>query len=467
MRTKRPYQLPEPITAEPSILEHITVPMIEGYIAKHEDKMQRYRYLGNLYKGFHDIWKLPEKEDWKPDNRLAVGFPRYITETFLGYGYGIPIKVSTDDDTLADAVDYFYRNNEMVDHDAEMAKLACMYGHAFEYFYQDEYAETKVVAYPPTNLFCVYDDTVKRRALMMVQFGRHTVDGRNTGVIYGQAATAEELITFDRGKVVDRKPNPYGLIPCVEWRLNEERIGLYEGVAGLIETYNKAIGEKANDVDAFAEAYLSVIGAELDDEDVYRIRDSRIINLYGTDNAKDVLVQFLTKPTADGTQENLLNRLERLIYQVSMVANISDESFGSATSGVALSYKLQAMSNLAATFDRKIEKSLRKRFKIWASLRTNTSNPDAWQDLNFKFTRNLPRNVQEEAQTASQLSGIVSKETQLSVLSIVPDAKAEVERMEEEQAENVDLYGGVKREGDDTAVHRDDQAETTGGNVEE
>ena len=49
----------------------------------------------------------------------------------------------------------------------------------------------------------------------------------------------------------------------------------------------------------------------------------------------------LQKSTADGTQENLLNRLETLIYQTSMVANISDESYGNATSGVALAYKLQ------------------------------------------------------------------------------------------------------------------------------
>lgn len=182
---------------------------------------------------------------------------------------------------------------------------------------------------------------------------------------------------------------------------------------------------------------MAVIGSELDDEDVYRIRDNRIINLYGTDNAKDILVQFMTKPTADGTQENLLNRLENLIYQISMVANISDEQFGNASSGVALAYKLQAMSNLAVTFDRKIEKSLRKRFKIWSSLSTNVADREVWRDIDINFTRNLPKNLQEEAQTASQLEGIVSKETQLSVLSIVPDVKNEIEKMEEEEEEQM------------------------------
>lgn len=59
-----------------------------------------------------------------------------------------------------------------------------------------------------------------------------------------------------------------------------------------VEAYNHTIGEKANNVDAFAEAYLAVLSAELDEQGVYRIRDSRIINLYGTDDAKNVLMSW-------------------------------------------------------------------------------------------------------------------------------------------------------------------------------
>ncbi|MFR7639925.1 MAG: phage portal protein, partial [Allobaculum sp.] len=143
--------------------------------------------------------------------------------------------------------------------------------------------------------------------------------------------------------------------------------------------------------------------------------------------------------TADSTQENLLDRLDRQIYQISMVANISDESFGNATSGTALAYKLQAMSNLAAGFDRKIEKSLRKRYKIWSTLKTNVSDENAWKELQVTTSRNLPKNRLEEAQTAAQLSGIVSHETQLSLLSIIPDPKAELEKIEKETTDSTAL----------------------------
>lgn len=448
MRQRRPYKLPEPLQC--SADKPVTMTLVEDYIRQHEERFPRYLYLENLYKGFHDVYKQPEKPDWKPDNRLAVNFPRYITDTFLGFGYGVPIKKSHPDDTIAQAINDFERENEITDHEYELARKCCIYGHAFEYLYQDEEAKTKMTICTPMELFVVYDDTVKNRALFAVRYGYHSTETDQSVQRYGEILTREEIIPFEGSTAGEPMENPYGRLPCVEWMLNEDRMGLYEGVSGLVEAYNHTLGEKANDVDAFAEAYLAVLGAELDEDGIYKIRDNRVINLYGTDDAKDILVQFLQKPTADGTQENLLNRLETLIYQTSMVANISDESFGSAASGVALAYKLQAMSNLALTFDRKIEKSLRKRYKLFCSLSTNVPDRDAWRDVDIRTTRNLPKNVAEEAQTAAQLEGVVSKETQLSVLSIVPDVKKELERMEQEGAEaaesTADFRFGVEHE---------------------
>lgn len=436
MKSKRPYVLPYALVcSEQEISGGIKGDLIQKQIAKHNNMLQRYTYLENMYKGFHDIFKGPDKENWKPDNRLAVNFPRYITDTFTGYGYGVPIKVTHPDEKVNDAIQLFGRQNEITDHEAEMVKKCCIYGHAFEFMYQNEQHETKVSSISPKELFVVYDDKLSQRALFAVRYGVYPQSSDKAGKTYGEVYTKDFIYTFEDKKVSEGIDNPYGFIPCVEWRLNDERMGLFEPITGLVETYNATLGEKANDVDAFAEAYLAILGAELDDDGVRHIRDNRIINLYGTDNAKDILIQFLQKPTADGTQENLLNRLETLIYQISMVANISDESFGNASSGVSLAYKLQAMSNLALTFDRKIEKSLRKRYKIFCSLATNVHDPLAYQDIEIKTTRNIPVNTQNEAQIASTLQGVVSKETQLSVLSIVPDVRREIEKMDEEEEE--------------------------------
>ena len=430
MSTKRPYQLPEPLICETDV--NLDYALVKRFIDKHASRMRRYKYLEEMYKGFHSIYQQPDKPDWKPDNRLAINYPRYITETFLGYAYGIPIKESHPDDTVAEAMREFQNENELSDHEYELFQDVCIYGHAFEYLYQDEEAKTRMTVCTPKELFIVYDDTVRNRALFAVRYAVHEVEGTQ-GELFGEVLTRDQIIRFDKGRFTEAFDNPYGLIPVVEYLMNRQRLGLYENVTGLIEAYNRAIGEKANDVDAFAEAYMKLIGVDIDDEEVKRIRENRIINLPIYGDTTGAQVDFMAKPTADSTQENLLDRLDRQIYQISMVANISDESFGNASSGTALAYKLQAMSNLASGFDRKIEKSLRKRYKIWSTLKTNVSDENAWKELQVTTSRNLPKNRLEEAQTAAQLSGIVSHETQLSLLSIVSDPKAELEKIEQEQ----------------------------------
>lgn len=427
---KRPYKLPEPLFCEPD--EEITMELVNKYIKLHEERLPRYRYLENLYKGFHNIFLQPEKEKWKPDNRLAVNFPKYITDIFMGFGYGIPIKKHHPDKKTNDIIQDFDRRNGIIDHEFEMIKNVCKFGHAFEYFYQDEEAHTRVARNTPIEAFVVYENTLRKKARFSVRYGYD-----ETGAVkYGEVHLCDVTKPFKGDAFIESEetPNPYGKLPIVEWVMNEERMSLFESIVGLTESFNKTIGEKANDIDAFAEAYLVILGAEIDKDGVHRIRDDRLINVYGTDDAKDILVQFLTKPTADATQENFLDRMEALIHKVSMIIDISNENFGNST-GEALAHKLLPTSNLVKFFNRKITKSLKKRYKLFCCIPANIADKNAWEDIEFKFSENLPKNVKNEAETAAALEGVTSKETQLSVLSIVEDVSEEMEKIKKEEDE--------------------------------
>ena len=114
-----------------------------------------------------------------------------------------------------------------------------------------------------------------------------------------------------------------------------------------------------------------------------------------------------------------------------MVANISDENFG-ASSGIALKYKLQAMSNLEKTKERKFTSGMNRRYKLLFSHPASKVPADAWVQLHYVFTPNFPANLLEEAQIAAQMEGIVSHETQLKALSIVDNVQEELGRIEEE-----------------------------------
>ena len=175
---------------------------------------------------------------------------------------------------------------------------------------------------------------------------------------------------------------------------------------------------------------MKILGATVDNDDLAFIRDTRVLNLTG-DDAEKIIAEFMGKPSGDTTQENLLDRMERLIFQISMVANLSDENFG-ASSGIALKYKLQGMSNLEKTKERKFASGMNRRYKLLFSHPASKVPADAWLGLRYQFTPNIPANMLEEAQIAAQMEGITSHETQLRVLSVVDNVKAELDRIEEE-----------------------------------
>ncbi|MDT2875686.1 phage portal protein [Lactococcus lactis] len=412
--------------------EPITAEVVNKYMEKHELEVARYEYLKNMYLGIMAIDDEPKKDSWKPDNRLAVNFTKYIVDTFTGYFNGIPVKKTHNDKEILTKLQEFDNLNDMEDEDSELAKMACIYGRAFELLYQDEDTRTNVVYNSPENMFMVYDDTVKQEPLFAVRYGVDD-DKKLHGEVYTLLETIKISGENDEISFGEKTNNPYSDLPVVEFYFNEERMSIFESVISLVNAFNKAISEKANDVDYFSDQYLAFLGAEVEEEDLKNIRSNRVINYYADGEGKNVDVKFLEKPDSDSQTENLLDRLTKLIFQTTMVANISDESFGSS-SGVSLAYKLQAMSNLALSFQRKFQSSLNSRYKLYCELSTNVSNKDAWKDIEYTFTRNEPKDIKEQAETANILMGITSQETALSVISVIPDVQDEMEKIKKEEA---------------------------------
>lgn len=415
--------------------EELTGERLLEFIKLHEARLPRYTMLMDMYKGQHAILTQESKPQFKPDNRLVVNFAKYIVDTLNGYFIGQPLKTVHPNPTVADNMKVIAKRNSQNDNNAELAKMCSIYGHAYEFLYQDEESNTRVTYMAPTEGFVIYDNTVAQNPLYGV---RVIVDkeGNKYGSVYSTNYEEPYLIN-DKGELAfeSQQPHYYGDVPVIEYIENEERQGAFEGVISLINAYNKALSEKANDVDYFADAYLSILGAELDEEGLQRIRDNRIINMSGDATDGKIIVEFLDKPNADGTQENLIDRLQELIFQTAMVANITDEKFGTA-SGVSLKYKLQPMENVALMKERKFTAGIMQRFKMMFNIPGNFPvPPESYLDIEYKFYRNIPSNLQEEATIISTLKGIISDETLLSLFSGVDNVQVELERLEKQRSE--------------------------------
>ena len=401
--------------------------LIQELISEHKEYIEAYKELKDFYTGNHAILKQKAKEKYKPDNRLVVNFAKYIVDTFNGYFIGNPVSLFHENEAVNDYLAYIDGYNDQSDNNAELSKICSIYGHGFELLFNDENSEIGITYMTPIDGFVVYDNTIQNKPLFACHYGLNDND-EEVGYFYTKEAVYQFATVSGAYTIVEEAPNVFGDIPMIEYLENEERQSIFENVKTLINAFNKALSEKANDVEYYADAYLKVLGAEIDEKTLQTLRDTRIINVSGDDT---LTVEFMTKPSADGTQENLLERLQKLIFEISMVANISDENFGNS-SGIAHRYKLQSRDNRAKSKERKFQSGMSRRYRLISNYPTSKIGENEWVNIQYKFTRNVPANLAEEADIAQTLSGIVSEETQVSVLSIVQNAKEEVQRKNEE-----------------------------------
>lgn len=420
--------------------EELTDAKLSRFIARHAaESTFRYKQLQDAYETDFPIFHEKPKPEWKPDNRIAVNFAKYIVDTMNGYFIGNPIKIIVDDgeEAIEDYVEFLDQYNDQDDNNAELSKICSIFGKGYEMYYNDDAGNVGIVYLDPMEAFMIYDDSVLRKERYFVRLYRD-VDN----VLHGSVSDELKVRWFTlKGKIVwdkEEKEHYFDGVPATEYQENKECQGIFEPVMSMINAYNKAVSEKANDVDYFADAYLKIIGTLLDEDELKHIRSDRVINFDG--DAENLIIDFLQKPDGDVTQEHLIDRLEKLIFQIAMVANISDENFGTA-SGIAMAYKLQAMNNLRKTKERKFTSGMNRRYKLIFSnpSRHMGIEKDDWVKLHYKFTPNVPANLLEESQIAQNLSGVVSQETQLGVLSVVDNPKAEIERIDKEEEKPKDV----------------------------
>lgn len=417
--------------------EELTDAKLSRFIARHAaESTFRYKQLQDAYETDFPIFHKKPKPEWKPDNRIAVNFAKYIVDTMNGYFIGNPIKITVDggEETIEKYIEFLDQYNDQDDNNAELSKICSIYGKGYEMYYNDEDGNVGIIYLDPTEAFMIYDDSVLKRERYFVRLYRD-----EDNVLHGSVSDQEKVRWFTiKGKIVwneQEQLHYFNGVPATEYRENKECQGIFEPVLSIINAFNKAISEKANDVDYFADAYLKIIGTLLDEYELKHIRSDRVINFDG--DGESVIVDFLQKPNGDTTQENLLDRLQNLIFLIAMVANISDENFGTS-SGIAMAYKLQGMSNLRKTKERKFTSGMNRRYKLIFSNPGNDMKKDDWVKLHYKFTPNVPANLLEESQIAQNLSGVVSQETQLGVLSVVDNPKSEIERIEKEEEKPID-----------------------------
>ncbi|HFK1403109.1 TPA: phage portal protein [Bacillus cereus] len=380
----------------------------------------------------------------KVNNKLNNDFFSEIIDTKIGYMFGLPVSYSLDheDDEVLKRIQDFLKANHIEDADAETGKFASICGYGARLLYHDKEGIEKVMNIKPYEAIFLTNSSVAEPSYAIRCYPIKVIDGddfkdgykvefyNETNII---EYTGEDL---DKLQETNRIPNLYKGVPLIGFPNNEELQGDVDKAIALIEGYDRSFSDVNSEIEQFRLAYMIFKGVDIDDATIKKLKQTGALDVGESGEAS-----FLTKDLNDNILEHHLDRLEKNICRFTKHVNLSDESFGGNLTGVAIRYKLLALETKSGTLEMKFTKSLRQQFKLlfdaW-NLRSNKGELD-YLCMTFQFTRNLPANLADEADVQSKLQGLVSEETRLSMLSVVSDPKAEIQKMQEEEADSMNL----------------------------
>jgi SPP1 family phage portal protein len=429
----------------------ITNDLVTAIVKEFEDRyLPRLLKLEQYYQVENEILKraLPSE---KPNNKIAHGFAKYISNMATGYFMGEGIRYDVEDSKFKDALDEVLDNNYTKDINFEIAKEMSKKGIAYELLYFNEKSEIKSKKFGAEDFIPVYSTSVGEFLEFAIRLWQEYDLISEQTTSYAEVYTKKEILLFkkDKEKFIEveeeRRGHNFSDVPVIVYWNNAERKGDYEDVITLIDAYDKSQSDTANDFEYFTDAYLVVVGAggglvtsegeEDETKAVQTLKQERILFLDEHGQA-----QWLIKDVNDTAVENFKNRVYNDIFFLSQVPALTDESFASNLSGVAIKYKLIGLEQLAVIKENKFSAAQKKKIKLITSalnVKLN-ANFDADQ-VEFIFNRNMIQNDKEAAEIVGTLAGLVSRETLFGLLPFVDDPDEELGRVRKEQEEEEKL----------------------------
>lgn len=394
--------------------------LLESCLREHLRDLPRLERLRGYYEGRHAI-EDRVRSAGLPNLRVRHAFPRYISTMAAGYLIGNPVGYTSEAQPEAlEAVLRAYAHSDIDNVDAELARDASVCGRGVELMFADAQARPRSAALSPLDAFVVYDDSVEARPLLGVRLAALRGDDGKPGGWQIEAYTdaqifvyrAESLSPLKLGAPMEARAHYFGQVPLTEYWNDECARGDFECVIDLIDAYDLLQSDRMNDKQQFVDALLVLYGCTLDVDERGRtpgqqLREDRALSLPDS----DARAEWLCKQLDEADTEILKNALKADIHKMSMVPDLTDEQFAGNSSGVAMKYKLLGLEQLTKIKERWFREGLRARLRGYAHF-LNCRGEAALDadEVRMHFTRALPVNELETAQTLKALNGILPGE---------------------------------------------------------
>ena len=408
---------------------------LEAFIKNELPNLQK---MEDYYSGKHNILNKKNRTIDKEDAKLVHDYTGYITTIATAYFLGKPISYTLQDDKLKkdfEKLSEYLSTEEEQQENFEHSENCSIFGKSYELWYKNVDNTIGNVVVDPRDCFILRDNTVKKEITAAVRWDK-TKNKEDKWVYTLEVYDSTSVTTYEFLSDSDKKevPNIKGVtklhgfnqVPIIEFLNNKRAFGDFKKVVSLIDGYDEAASTSIDDMTDFTDALLVLTNVGgTDKETLKKIKEDKLMLIDDDGDAK-----WLIKQVNDSYAQNNKNRLNQDIHKFSMIPDMQDKEFSGNSSGVALGYKLLALEQLAAQKEMHFKKAINQRLQLmidFYNLKIKST------DIQKVFTRNVPKNLVEAAETAQKLQGIVSHETILSILPFIEDAKGELEKIKAEE----------------------------------
>ena len=367
--------------------------------------------------------------------------PKYIVQVRTGFFSSSPLTLESGNPEYLKDIRRVLEYNDFKQTFNQLDTYCSIYGHSFLVMYMNEEGRIAFTAQNPTDWIYVRDNSLEQKPKFAIRYYAWWDDVENMQMYDIELYTDKEIINYEGSPVdlkeVDRRPHYFNGLPVIEFMENESRQGSYENVISLIDTYELMLSDTANTINYFSDCYLVLTGMqETQAEDIARMKNDRVLLV-----PEGCEASFLTKNVSENYNENMLKRLQEQIFVVACTPLLSDSSFSSNSSGVAIQFKLFSMEKSVQLKENIFRAGFNRMFNLIKDMINLYERKSYTEDDTIiqTFTRSLPMDLSALADSISKLNGVVSRRTLMSQLEFVSDATLEENQLRSEQEEAMEM----------------------------
>ena len=401
----------------------------------------KYTTNEDYFYGKHKILQRTFDDKSKPNNQVMCNIPKYIVQVRTGFFSSSPLTLESENPEYLKDIRKVLEYNDFKQIFNQLDTYCSIYGHSFLVMYMNEEGRIAFTAQNPTDWIYVRDNSLEQKPKFAIRYYAWWDDVENLQMYDIELYTDKEIINYEGSPVdlkeVSRRPHYFNGLPVIEFMENESRQGAYENVISLIDTYELMLSDTANTINYFSDCYLVLTGMqETQAEDIARMKNDRVLLV-----PEGCEASFLTKNVSENYNENMLKRLQEQIFVVACTPLLSDSSFSSNSSGVAIQFKLFSMEKSVQLKENIFRTGFNRMFNLIKDMINLYERKSYTEDDRIiqTFTRSLPMDLSALADSISKLNGVVSRRTLMSQLDFVSDATLEENQLRIEQEEVMEM----------------------------